>query len=396
MNQPAWTQPNGMPVMPVTPARADYSMTHLAPQGSLMRGVPGGHYYPGGAASTLQLPQNPGMIAAKPLPGMTSVMGPTAPVLDRNAPGLIAATRVSTPNQEEEKDVKKDEKVEADSPIQLVGFAPPEEKESETKPSTPTPTSPAAPGLFPVPNQKVTELKTDSSAAPVFKMVNTRKFTLSYEVVDFGATGIDAVEVWMTRDTQTWKKVQAELTPPSTYAIKSDAEGVYGYSLVPRPRSGAGYKSPQPGDHPQVWVTVDHTQPKVELEGVELSLTSKTPSLVVRWKAEDANFGTHPISLHYSEKPEGPWMPLVANLKNDCRVEWPISQSLPRRIYLRVEAIDQAGNVGFANTPNWVRIEQPWPPAKNTAENAPAPLPTPKIIQTQAVETAPPRIRVKK
>jgi hypothetical protein len=325
-------------------------------------------------------------------------MGPAPIALDRNAPGLIAATRVSTPSQEEEKDVKKEEKQEPLSPIQPVSFAPPEEKEPAGTPPTPTHSATApAPGLFPVPDQKVTELKQDSSAAPVFKMVNARKFSLSYEVVDFGATGIDAIEVWMTRDTQTWKKVEAELTPPSTYSIKVEGEGVYGYSLVPRPRSGAGYQAPQAGDHPQVWVTVDHSQPRVEVEGVELSLTSKTPSLVVRWKAEDGNFGTHPISLHYSEKPEGPWMPLVANLKNDGRVEWPISQNLPRRIYLRVEALDQAGNVGFANTPQWVRIEQPWPPAKTEVEKTPAPLPTPKIIQTQAVEpVTPPRIRVKK
>ena len=137
----------------------------------------------------------------------------------------------------------------------------------------------------------------------------------------------------------------------------------------------------------QVWVTVDATKPAVKLEGVELNLTKTPPSLIVRWSASDKNFGPRPVTLLYAENADGPWMPLAANIENTGRHECAIPANMPKKVFLRAEAIDLVGNSGAAQTTQVVRfdfgapattVQQQMPP-QTTVEQ---PRPAPKVILT--------------
>ena len=53
-----------------------------------------------------------------------------------------------------------------------------------------------------------------------------------------------------------------------------------------------------------------------------------------------------PISLSFSLSPAGPWNPIATGLENTGHYAWAIDGRTPSRLYLRLEARDEAGNVG--------------------------------------------------
>jgi len=202
----------------------------------------------------------------------------------------------------------------------------------------------------------VVDLGPASAAQPAFRMVNTKKFSLNFEVKDVGVTGISGVDLWCTQDMRTWKKFDA-VQQANAQVVEVKDEGTYGFTLVARNGNGLGKAPPQPGDPPQVWVSVDTTPPAVTLSGVELSLTSKTPTLIVRWTAKDRNFGPRPVTLSFASSADGPWTLLAGNVENTGRYDWPLSSALPATMYVRVQATDLHGNVGFAQTENPIRLD---------------------------------------
>lgn len=173
-------------------------------------------------------------------------------------------------------------------------------------------------------------------SVPILRMVNSKRITLNFELKDSASSGTPAIDLWVTRDMRTWKKHEVQRPATGSYLIQVNDEGLYGFTLIAR-----GSQGPQPiphsGDLPQVWVTVDATPPVVQLAGVELSLTSREPALVVRWKAQDRNFNRKPITVSYAEQAEGPWVPLATGIDNTGRLELPVPANLPKRLYLRVE-----------------------------------------------------------
>jgi hypothetical protein len=191
---------------------------------------------------------------------------------------------------------------------------------------------------------------------PGLRLVNTKRFSLSFTVQDNGS-GVAAVDLWETRDGKTWKKCDNAASHPNAYVVEVKDEGVFGYTLVARPTGDKSSTQPKPGDLPQVWVTVDVTKPTVSLSGVELNLTSKVPNLIVRWSAKDRNFGPRPVSIAYAEAIDGPWVPLAANVENSGRYECPVPANMPKRAFLRVEAVDLVGNSGSAQTEKQVRLD---------------------------------------
>jgi hypothetical protein len=202
----------------------------------------------------------------------------------------------------------------------------------------------------------VVDLGPSSAAQPAFRMVNTKKFSLNFEVKDVGVTGISGVDLWCTQDMRTWKKFDA-VQQANALVVEVKDEGTYGFTLVARNGNGLGKAPPQPGDLPQVWVSVDTTPPAVALSGVELSLTSKTPTLIVRWSAKDRNFGPRPVTLSFASSADGPWTLLAGSVENTGRYDWPLSSALPATMYVRVQATDLHGNVGFAQTENPIRLD---------------------------------------
>ena len=63
-----------------------------------------------------------------------------------------------------------------------------------------------------------------------------------------------------------------------------------------------------------------------------------------------------PITLSYSENPQGPWKTFAATVENTGRYVWQVPSNVPANVYVRIEAFDLVGNAGAAQTPQAVRL----------------------------------------
>ncbi len=157
---------------------------------------------------------------------------------------------------------------------------------------------------------------------------------------------------------RTWKKLDTVQQLANALLVEIKDEGIYGFTLVAQNGNGLGKSPPQQGELPQVWVSVNTTPPNVTLAGVEMSLTSKTPSLIVRWTAKDRNFGPRPVTLSYAASPDGPWTLMATNVENSGRFEWPLpTGNVPPSMYVRVQAADLNGNLGYAQTETPIHLD---------------------------------------
>lgn len=185
----------------------------------------------------------------------------------------------------------------------------------------------------------------------VLRLTNNSRLTFRYEINDLTSVELPKIEIWGTTDQRTWKKYEATVRAPGSFAVDVKDEGLYGFTMVARRRDDRSKpQPPQAGEPPQAWVIVDRTKPDVQLLGAELSVTARTPTVVVRWTAKDAHFGARPIALLYAERLEGPWTPISVNLPNTGQYEWVTPRYAPPRLYVRVQASDLMGNVSIAQT----------------------------------------------
>jgi hypothetical protein len=193
------------------------------------------------------------------------------------------------------------------------------------------------------------------SAGTAVRMVNNKRFNLNYEVTEVGKSGISAVELWMTPDGRRWEKFSEQkrtegrdVRPP--YEVNVEKEGLYGFTLIVRSGVGLSLQAPQAGDPPQVWVEVDLTRPVVRITKLDVGRGSQAGSLTINWTATDKNLSRQPITISYAERLDATWTSIIANRENNGQYVWRMPQDVPSQIYLRVEAIDRAGNVGADQT----------------------------------------------
>jgi hypothetical protein len=276
-----------------------------------------------------------------PAPATEVAQAPPAP-----APVPLPADMPSVTTPKDEQAVQPAGHVQADNsrePVATITTA--------GKPEVITPRSVTMPPTPTVKNSQPTEPRQASASgkggAPLFRLVNTKRITLNFEVKDVGASGVSAVELWFTQDGKEWKKHDA---PPQAkaYVVEVDDEGMYGFTLLARSGTGLAKEPPQPGDSPQVWVIVDLTRPDVQMTDVTPSLQAGQQTVSLKWRATDKNLGRQPITLSYAEKDEGPWKVIAAGLENVGSFNWEVPKGTPAKVLFRVEASDLAGNVGRA------------------------------------------------
>ncbi len=211
------------------------------------------------------------------------------------------------------------------------------------------------------------------AATPGVTMVNTQDIQLDFDIQDVGSSQVKSVEVWYTQDGRTWMKLPDDAPPKPPYTVKLPAEGRYGLTLIARSGVGLGLPTPKPGDTPQVWVEVDTTKPEVKNLSVEVGRGPDIGTLTVHWNAKDLHMRANPITISYMEYtkdgPAGTWQTMAANIPNEPngRFTWRMPAApdvpLPPQILVRVEAVDQAGNVGSAATPNPISTDLSIPKA---------------------------------
>ena len=104
--------------------------------------------------------------------------------------------------------------------------------------------------------------------------------------------------------------------------------------------------TPRRGDKPDVYLNVDDEAPLAQITSVPYGRGDEAGRLVINWKVTDPYLTLRPITLSYSPSPQGPWSIIETGIRNEGRYVWKVEPDVPEKVYLKLEAVDQAGNVG--------------------------------------------------
>jgi hypothetical protein len=138
-----------------------------------------------------------------------------------------------------------------------------------------------------------------------------------------------------------------------------ESSGRWGFTLRPVSGVGRGPKPPSVRQQPQIQVEVDDQPPEVVLHNVIVGDGADSGFIIVNWRATDRWLRAKPITIKYARIKDGPWETLEANLENTGTRKCSI-KDLPTNLYefcVRVEATDEAGNVGGASTKDTVKVD---------------------------------------
>ncbi|RCS41461.1 hypothetical protein DTL42_23185 [Bremerella cremea] len=177
--------------------------------------------------------------------------------------------------------------------------------------------------------------------------INTKGFALNYGVETVGPSGIGQIELWVTRDAgETWEPGGVDPDRESPFDVEVQSEGIYGFRIVVEGGNGLTGRRPQPGDLADIWVNVDLSKPVATITNVIYGEGPNVGHLDISWTATDPFLAERPISLYYSSSADGPWRPIAESIANSGKFIWKITPEVPADIFLKITAVDQAGNIG--------------------------------------------------
>jgi hypothetical protein len=198
--------------------------------------------------------------------------------------------------------------------------------------------------------------------------VRSRRVQLQYKLDNVGDSGVQGIDVFVTRDALLWEKQytldskKAGIVPgqnDQVLPLELGGSGRWGITILPRSGVGLSEPAPQRGEQPQVWIEVDDTRPVVKIHNVVVGQQGPDMGrVVVSYSASDKFLRARPITISWADAPTGQWTVLEKETENtgsyvlDTR-----TVKLPYQFYLKVEATDEAGNVGSAVTEQPVKID---------------------------------------
>jgi hypothetical protein len=142
-----------------------------------------------------------------------------------------------------------------------------------------------------------------------------------------------------------WQRFGVDEDRRSPFPIELEEEGIYGFRIVVQSGNGLAGDVPRSGDPAEVWVGLDQTPPRAEITSARYGRGQEVGTLSIFWEAADAALHPRPITLLFSDNPQGPWTAFAAGLPNEGRYDWQVDGRVPAQIYLRLEVRDEAGNV---------------------------------------------------
>jgi hypothetical protein len=232
-------------------------------------------------------------------------------------------------------------------------------------PATIESSAPATATANPSPVTSANAANAPAPPSAEIKRVGSRTFALEYDLDDAGRWGVSKVELWGTRDGgRTWQSFTRDDDHQSPLVVTVDNEGLYGFRIAVDSAGSAPAAAPNPGDAPDLWVSVDLHRPVIELTAIERGEGNLADHLVLRWKAADDNLDARPISLFYSSRPTGPWSAIATSLEDTGEYAWRVDRYVPARFYVRVEARDTAGNLAAFQTREPIDFAPAAPSAK--------------------------------
>ncbi len=176
---------------------------------------------------------------------------------------------------------------------------------------------------------------------------HSRAFSLDYSLEEELQGSIASIELWGTVDRgKTWEYWDKDPDNQSPFDIQVDEDGLFGFRMVITTRQGISGNAPRSGDEADVWVQVDTQAPVTRITSAMYGKGEETGSLIIEYQCSDEWLGNRPIQLSFAEYPQGPWSTIAAGLPNQGRYAWRADPNLPRKIYLRIDTVDLAGNIG--------------------------------------------------
>ncbi|WP_437205727.1 Ig-like domain repeat protein [Planctomicrobium sp. SH664] len=177
-------------------------------------------------------------------------------------------------------------------------------------------------------------------------IVNSKSFRIAYEIDGVGASGVAAVELYITEDGgKKWFNYGKDPDRVSPFDVVVPGDGEYGFAFRVANGVGVVASPPQPGDRPEVIVLVDRVPPVLQLHPIQQGTGAENGQIILTWSAQDRELHDRPISLSFATRPSGPWEQIGDWLPNTGKYVWTVPASLTEKFYIRVEARDQAGNV---------------------------------------------------
>ena len=189
------------------------------------------------------------------------------------------------------------------------------------------------------------------------QVISTPRFRLQYDINAIDPSGVGRVDLWITEDLgSSWKLWGNDPDMKSPFPVEVQKEGLFGFRVVIHSRDGLAGEGPSSGDDADMWVRVDTQSPLAQITSVPYGRGKEAGRLVINYRVADPFLVLRPVRLSYSRAPQGPWTVIQENLRNEGRYLWKVDRVVPDRIFLRVEAIDQAGNTGTHVLPQTIDV----------------------------------------
>jgi hypothetical protein len=256
----------------------------------------------------------------------------------------------------------------------LVGAGAPIRNDQVVQVSNPAPLQtlppaynpPPVPPMYAPPLQTTSNISNTSYRPPVDsgdrpanrKIINTTHASIDYRIDTVGQSGVGRVDIWMTPDRgQRWDKIAEDHDKHTPAEIDLPGDGLFGIRLAITNGNGFGGRAPKSGDRPSFFIEVDTLSPNLQMQPVEI--VPGSGAVNIRWTCADPNLGPEPIGIYFRTRTDAAWQPIARNLRNDGAYQWAFPKDLGGDFFLKMEAVDLAGNVTKVETPLKVDIIEP-------------------------------------
>lgn len=174
----------------------------------------------------------------------------------------------------------------------------------------------------------------------------SRSFSLDYSIDALRGLAVSDIELWGTEDQgNTWEKWGSDPDRESPFDVQVGTDGLFGFRMVIIGANGLVSNRPHDGDEADMWINVDTKLPSVKITRALYGSGAEAGMLVIEFSCNEENLHDRPITLSYSERPTGPWATIAGGLPNSGSYLWKADPNLPQQVYLRIQAVDLAGNI---------------------------------------------------
>lgn len=182
--------------------------------------------------------------------------------------------------------------------------------------------------------------------ADVFQC-NTRTFSLDYSVESLGGSSLSDVQLWGTEDGgASWELWGTDPDRVSPFDVKVGSDGKFGFRMVIVGTNGVVSNRPKFGDRPDVSLEIDTSEPQAQITRAVYGKGNAEGRLVIDYQCSDPRLVQLPVSLYYRKSKAAQWQAIASGLQASDTYLWQPPRDLPDQIYLKVEAVDRAGNTG--------------------------------------------------